>query len=90
MIFEWDPNKNEANRTKHGIDFETAKDLWNDENRIEVHVPHPVENRRVLIAKLGNRHWTAVYTVRSNKFRIISVRRAREKEVKLYDNEKNS
>jgi hypothetical protein len=28
MIFEWDAQKNLANKEKHGIDFETAKALW--------------------------------------------------------------
>jgi uncharacterized DUF497 family protein len=29
MIFEYDPKKSEANKAKHGIDFEEAKALWN-------------------------------------------------------------
>src|SRR5208283_4679832 len=64
MRFEWDPAKSAANRIKHGIDFSTTKDLWLDENRIEIHVPHPVENRHIIIGKLDNKHWTTVYTMR--------------------------
>ncbi len=64
--------------------------MWLDENRIEIHLPYPVENRRIIIAKLNNKHWTAVYTMRSNNIRIISVRRSRDKEVVFYDKEKNS
>ncbi len=90
MRFEWDPAKSAANRIKHGIDFTEAKDLWLDENRIEIHLPYPVESRRIIIAKLNNKHWTAVYTMRSGNIRIISVRRSREKEVLLYGKEKNS
>ncbi|MGD0884034.1 MAG: BrnT family toxin [Thermodesulfovibrionales bacterium] len=56
MRFEWDPVKSAANRIKHGINFTRAKDLWRDENRIEIHVPHPVENRRIIIGKLDNKH----------------------------------
>lgn len=90
MIFEWDPLKSATNNTKHGIDFETAKNLWRDENRIEIHVPYPDEARFIIVGRLNNKHWTAVYTMRDAKIRIISVRRSREKEVQLYDNEKDS
>ncbi len=84
MKFEWDDVKSRANREKHGIDFETAKELWLDEDRIEIEAPHPVEKRNIIIAKLHDKLWTAVYTVRSNAVRIISVRRSWGKEEKLY------
>ena len=74
-----------ANKEKHGIDFKTAKGLWSDENRVEIHASHPVEERWILIGKKVDKHWTAIYTWRDNTIRIISVRRAREKEVDLYD-----
>lgn len=28
MNFEYDPNKSESNKAKHGIDFDEAKKLW--------------------------------------------------------------
>ena len=34
MEFEWDKNKSHSNKIKHGIDFDTAKYLWNDSNRV--------------------------------------------------------
>ena len=85
MLFEWDPPKSIANQEKHGIDFETAKKLWSDENRVEIHASHPVEDRWILIGKKDEKLWTAIYTLRGNAIRIISVRRSREKEVDLYD-----
>ena len=30
MDFEYDPEKNAANKQKHGVDFEEAQALWND------------------------------------------------------------
>jgi uncharacterized DUF497 family protein len=33
--FEFDPEKNQINQAKHRIDFEEAKELWNDPNAIE-------------------------------------------------------
>jgi uncharacterized DUF497 family protein len=85
MLFEWDPQKSIANKEKHGIDFETAKRIWSDENRVEIHASHPVEDRWILIGKMNDKPWTAIYTFRGNAIRIISVRRSKEKEVDLYD-----
>jgi len=88
MQFEWDEEKSRLNNSKHRIDFEMAQGLWLDENRIEIHAPHPVENRWILIAELNGKLWAAVYTLRKDKIRIISVRRARTKEEILYEKEK--
>jgi hypothetical protein len=33
--FEYDPAKSKTNAKKHGIDFEQATLLWNDEKRVE-------------------------------------------------------
>ena len=85
MEFEWDERKNRRNKNKHGIDFETAMKLWNDKNRIEIQTPFPIENRRILIGKIDKKLWSAIFTLRSNAIRIISVRRARKKEAKLYE-----
>jgi uncharacterized DUF497 family protein len=35
MEFEWDEKKSRANKSKHGIDFNAAIELWNDQDRIE-------------------------------------------------------
>ena len=87
MRFEWDAYKNRSNLLKHGIDFEEAKNLWLDENRIQIRTPHPVENRGILISKYKGKLWTAIFTMRGDATRIISARRARRKEAKLYEKE---
>jgi len=87
MKFEWDPDKSLSNKAKHGIDFLSARGLWKDDNRIEVHAPYPVEDRIVLIARYAGKLWAAVYTLRGETVRIISVRRARKREVELYEKE---
>jgi uncharacterized DUF497 family protein len=88
MKFEWDSAKSKSNNRKHQIDFETAMGLWQDELRIEINAPHPVENRHIVIGQLNGKLWTAVFTIRGNTVRIISVRRSRKKEEKLYEKEK--
>ena len=85
MEFEWDENKSRANKSKHGIDFNTATKLWKDQNRIEIQTNFPIENRNALIGKIENKIWTAIFTLRVHTIRIISVRRARKKETKLYE-----
>jgi hypothetical protein len=84
MRFEWHDNKNQSNKTKHGIDFDTARNLWNDSNRVEIHTSYSLENRSILIGKIEKKLWTAIFTRRGDAIRIISVRSAREKEEKLY------
>jgi uncharacterized DUF497 family protein len=85
MTFEWDSQKSISNREKHGIDFETAKSLWLDDKRVEIQIAFPSEDRWALIAAVEGKMWTAIYTMRNDVIRVISVRRARAREVKLYE-----
>jgi hypothetical protein len=85
MEFEWDEKKSRANKSKHGIDFNAATKLWNDQDRIEIQTNFPGESRNALIGKIGDKLWTAIFTRRVDAVRIISVRRARKKESKLYE-----
>ena len=90
MKFEWDDEKNRTNKAKHGIDFNEAKALWNDINRVEIHTSYPLENRSILIGKVDRKLWTAIFTRRGNAIRIISVRRTRKQEAGLYGQKENS
>lgn len=45
------------------------------------------EPRFLVIGKISGRPWSVIITYRSNKIRIISVRRARKEEVDLYEGE---
>lgn len=87
MYFEWDEEKSKSNKRKHGIDFQTAKSLWLDDHRVQIHAPYPLEDRHIIVAEHENKLWTAIYTMRGEAIRMISVRRAREKEVALYEEE---
>jgi len=83
--FEYDVKKSEINNKKHGIDFEEAKKLWDDPNLIEIPAKTIDEPRYLIIGKIGEKHWSAIITYRGEKIRIISVRRARKEEVKIYE-----
>jgi len=87
VLFEFDQAKSEANKAKHGIDFVEAQALWFDEMLIEVAARTQDEPRYLVVGLIGERHWSAIITYREDKIRIISVRRARDEEVALYEGE---
>lgn len=84
--FEWDDNKNRSNQKKHGISFEDAKEVFDDDDAIVY--PRQVkdgENRILLVGKVFGRFIIAlVFTMRKQVYRIISARQARKKEVQDY------
>ncbi len=85
MKFEYDANKSAANKKKHGIDFDAAQVLWHDPARLEIPARATDESRYLIIGMIDNRHWSAVVTYRGQYIRLISVRRSRNEEVKLYE-----
>jgi uncharacterized DUF497 family protein len=82
--FEYDPVKSGSNRVKHGLDFAAAQALWNDIMAIEVRSSHANEPRFLRIGQIDGKIWTAACTNCSGKIRIISARRARQKEERAY------
>lgn len=87
MDFEFDAAKSGSNLVKHGIDFIEAQQLWLDMDRLEVRARTQDEPRWLLIARYNGKTWSAVITYRPDRVRIISVRRARQKEIALYENQ---
>ncbi|UVT16358.1 MAG: BrnT family toxin [Nitrospira sp.] len=90
MDFEFDPSKSAANLSKHGIDFVEAQKLWDDEDRLEISARTEDEPRYVLISVLDQKLWSAFFTYRKERIRLISVRRARKEERELYYEGKES
>ncbi len=87
MPFEYDPRKSDLNRAKHGIDFSEAQVLWDDEAHLEIPAKNLDEPRFLVIGKIKGKLWSAVITYRSENIRIISVRRSRDEEIEIYENE---
>ncbi|MFO7556015.1 MAG: BrnT family toxin [Desulfobacterales bacterium] len=85
MNFEFDPEKSDINKNKHGVDFIEVQELWNDIDLLEIPVKTTDEPRFLVIGKIGEKHWTGVITYRNDNIRIISVRRARNEEIELYE-----
>lgn len=86
MEFEYDENKSITNKLKHGIDFKEAQILWEDENALIVPA-NIIDNeiRYALISKLESKCYVSIFTIRDEKYRIISVRRCRKKEELNYE-----
>ena len=90
MIFEYDENKSKSNKKKHNIDFLEAQKLWDDPYAFEIPSSQCEDEERFLVlGKIGSKNYTAIITYRNKNIRIISVRRSRDKEVKLYESIRN-
>ena len=85
MEFEFDPKKSDTNKNKHGIDFIEAQELWDDADLLEIPAKTTDEVRLIVIGKIDDKHWTGIITYRNDNIRIISVRRARNEEIELYE-----
>jgi uncharacterized protein len=83
LEFEWDKAKDEANQKKHGISFLSANTIL-----FAPHVlfesPRGSEQRWGAIGLLNGYHVVVFFTIRENRIRIISIRRARPDERERY------
>jgi uncharacterized protein len=85
MRFEFDSQKSELNKTRHGIDFVAAQQLWKDPAHLVVPARTSDVPRYLLIGRVSGKHWSAVFTLRAEVVCIISVRRSRAEEIELYE-----
>jgi len=85
MQFEFDPIKSKNNKKKHGIDFVDAQVLWDDLDLLEIPAKTTDEQRFLVVGKIEAKHWSGIITYRGKNIRIISVRRARDEEIELYE-----
>lgn len=83
MEFEFDRAKSEANKRKHGVSLEEATHLW-QEAYLEVMARTSDESRLMAIGKIRGKLHACIYTIRGEAIRLISCRRARDKEAQLY------
>jgi uncharacterized DUF497 family protein len=85
--FEYDEKKSQINKEKHNIDFVEAQKLWQDEDALIIPA-NIVDNeiRYALISKKLTKCFIAIFTIRDDIYRIISVRRCRTNEEKNYEN----
>jgi len=59
--------------------------LWDDPDLIEIPAKTTDEPRFMVIGKIADVYWSGVITYRSDRIRIISVRRSRKEEIEAYE-----
>jgi uncharacterized protein len=94
--FEWDPAKANANRNKHGVDFEQAAQIFRDP--LAVTIPDDehseTEARWITLGKdMAGRYILLVHTFQqltneSARVRLISARPPTSAEVRAYEEER--
>ncbi len=90
LLFEWDPDKARRNIKIHGISFDEASTAFKDTLSLTIHDPlHSDEEERfILIGNSTRNHLlVVVHTDRGERIRIISARKATQKERKQYEEE---
>jgi len=65
--------------------FLEAQKLWDDSDSIEIPTKYLDELRYVLIGMINNKRWSAIFTYRNKRIRLISVRRSRKNEEEIYE-----
>lgn len=85
MVFGYDRVNLDSNHKKHGIGFVAAQALWDAPRCLVVPARWMDEERFALIGVLHGKLWTCVFTVREDRVRIMSARRARDGEEEQYN-----
>lgn len=85
MEFEWDEAKHQSNLERHGLDFEDAGLVFTDEAYVIEDTRQDYgEKRFILLGPLFERLVIIVFTVRDERIRIISMRKANQREQEYY------
>jgi uncharacterized protein len=96
MRFDWNPDKAKENEKKHeGVSFEEAVEVFYDENAVEDYDDEHSDAEEIRYLRIGNsskRLLRVSFTVRADEdedeiIRIISARKGKAKEEKIYDAE---
>jgi uncharacterized DUF497 family protein len=88
FTFEWDENKANENLKKHNISFDEAKTVFNDPFSITIYDPdHSITEHRYIDIGLSSKGRLIVvsYAERDKDIRIISSRKATQKEQRHYE-----
>jgi uncharacterized DUF497 family protein len=85
MRYDWDPAKAAANLANHKVPFKAARRfLWALALEMRDTRKPYTEVRTIAVGLIGARVHVLVYTMRGKTCRVISLRKAKTKEVRLY------
>ncbi len=87
--FEWDANKETANREKHGVSFEEAKSIFYDEFAVQFFdEEHSTEEDRFIMLGMSNQSRILIVCHCERRaghtIRIVSARKATKRERSFY------
>ena len=81
--YEWNPDKARSNQDKHGVDFASvARFEW--DTAVTRRSDRHGEPRSVAYGYIGHRLHSLAFTTRRDRIRIISFRKADEREMRYY------
>ena len=86
MQINLDPGKDASKRAKHGVSLAFAAEVLADADRLELLDARfdCTEERFVVYGLVEERVWVCVFTLRGGVHRIISVRKASNRETQRY------
>jgi len=85
LRYEWDEAKREASLAKHGVDFAAVEDF--DWRRAVVEFDRRRnygEEREIAVGWIGTRLHVLIFTRRAGAIRIVSLRKANDREVRRH------
>jgi hypothetical protein len=88
--FEWDPEKDDANRQRHGVSFDEASTVFGDPlSLLMPDLDHSADEERYLVLGMSAHQKLLVvaFAERPPNTRLISARRATRAERKRYEEE---
>lgn len=86
--FEWNEEKAQSNRKKHGVSFEEAATVFDDPQCLMLDDPnHSIDEFRFLVLgySIAQRLLVVAHTDRNQIIRIISARPATSSEKRMYE-----
>jgi len=88
LAFEWDNGNLQKSYAKHSVSTKEAEEIFVSDKLFAIpDVQHSGKEKRYIALgqTLNKKNLFVVFTIRSNKIRIISARRMHQKEVKRYE-----
>ena len=85
LVCDWDEAKRISNSDLHGVDFQQVEDLeWDSARYLPDLRRNYAEGRILAYAIIGDRLHAMVFTIRKSGLRIISLRKANNREIDRY------
>lgn len=88
MQFEWDPDKDRENQSKHGVSFDEASTAFGDPFAVTIDDPnHSADENRCLTTGYTSRQRIIIvaHTDRDERIRLISAREVTTTERQVYE-----